>query len=67
MGLANGNLNCVADAVGRSGAGLKSRLAILQKQYEQGQFPQAEALFEESVNEAKESKGEKGAEEEAEE
>lgn len=67
MGLAQGNLNSIAKAVNCTGAGLKSRLAILQKQYEQGQFPQAEALFEESVNEAKESKGEKGAEEEAEE
>lgn len=45
MGLSNGNLNCVADAVGRSGAGLKSRIELLKERYEKGEFPKGAALF----------------------
>jgi len=45
IGLANGNLNCVADAVGRSGAGLKARIELLKERYEAGEFPKGGALF----------------------
>lgn len=45
MGLSNGNLNCVADAVGRSGAGLKSRIELLKERYVDGEFPKGAALF----------------------
>ena len=45
MDLSNGNLNCVADAVGRSGAGLKSQIELLKERYEKGEFPKGAALF----------------------
>ncbi|MGB1765828.1 MAG: hypothetical protein ACPHJE_00445 [Poseidonia sp.] len=67
MGLADGKLNCVADAVSCSGAGLKSRIDLFKELYEKGEFPGAEALFAVSLDEAKEGSSNEEAEEEGEE
>lgn len=67
MGLGKGNLNAVAKAVQRTGAGLKSRLEIMEELYEKGRFPGAEALFATSVDEAKKAPEQADSEEEAEE
>ena len=64
MGLASGNLNTIAEAVGCTGAGLKSRLAIMKALYEEGRFPGAEDLFENIIDEAKKSSEEADSEEE---
>ena len=64
MGLASGNLNSIAEAVGCTGAGLKSRLAIMKALYEEGRFPGAEDLFESIIDEAKKSSEEADSEEE---
>jgi hypothetical protein len=45
MGLQNGNLNAIAKAVLRSGAGIKSRLEELNLRYQNGEFPEGKALF----------------------
>lgn len=63
----HGNLNTVAKAVNCSGAGLKSRLANMEEQYNSGKFPGAETLFGSSIDEAKESSGKAESEEESEE
>ena len=67
MNKGQGNLNTVAKAVNCSGAGLKSRLANMEEQYDAGKFPQAEPLFGSSIEEAKESPGKAESEEESEE
>ncbi len=67
MELAQGKLNGIAEAVGCTGAGLKSRLAILRQQYEEGRFPEAESLFEEPVDEAKKPSSKEDVGEESEE
>ena len=54
-GLAQGNLNAVAKAVGRSGAGIKSRLDELKARYETGTFPEGTVLFAEAAEEAEET------------
>ena len=54
-GLAQGNLNAVAKAVGRSGAGIKSRLDELKARYEKGTFPEGAVLFAEAAEEAEET------------
>jgi len=45
MGLQNGNLNAIAKAVLRSGAGIKSRLEELNLRYQNGEFPEGKVLF----------------------
>ena len=45
MGLQHGNLNAIAKAVLRSGAGIKSRLEELNLRYQNGEFPEGQALF----------------------
>ena len=55
MNMASGNLNCIAKAVGCTGAGLKSRLAILKKLHDEGRFPGSQTLFEGAVDEAKDA------------
>ena len=45
MGLHEGNLSAVARAVGRSGAGIKSRLEELMVRFDSGEFPEGKALF----------------------
>ena len=39
------NLNCIAKAVGLSGAGVKSRIAEMKQRYESGQLPKAKEMF----------------------
>jgi len=39
------NLNCIAKAVGLSGAGIKSRIAEMKQRYESGQLPKAKEMF----------------------
>ena len=58
------NLNCIAKAVGLSGAGVKSRIAEMKKRYENGELPKAKGMFvssDESDDEA--DTAEEGAEE----
>ena len=43
--LHEGNLSTVARAVGRSGAGIKSRLEELMVRFDSGEFPEGKALF----------------------
>ena len=45
MGLQHGNLNAIAKAVLRSGAGIKSRLEELNLRYQGGEFPEGRVLF----------------------
>ena len=45
MGLHEGNLSAVARAVGRSGAGIKSRLEELMVRFDSGEFPEGKVLF----------------------
>jgi hypothetical protein len=45
MGLHHGNLNAIAKAVLRSGAGIKSRLEELNLRYQNGEFPEGRVLF----------------------
>ena len=45
MGLHEGNLSAVARAVGRSGAGIKSRMEELMVRFYSGEFPEGKALF----------------------
>ncbi len=45
MGLQHGNLNAIAKAVLRSGAGIKSRLEELNLRYQNGEFPEGQVLF----------------------
>ena len=45
MGLQHGNLNAIAKAVLRSGAGIKSRLEELNLRYQSGEFPEGQVLF----------------------
>jgi hypothetical protein len=52
MGLGQGNLNALANAVGRSGAGIKSRLAELKSRYESGAFSEGSVLFAKNAEEA---------------
>ena len=39
------NLNCVAKAVGLSGAGVKSRIAEMKQRYDNAELPQAKEMF----------------------
>ena len=58
------NLNCIAKAVGLSGAGVKSRIAEMKKRYENGELSKAKGMFvssDESDDEA--DTAEEGAEE----
>lgn len=52
MGLEHGNLSCIAKAVGRSGAGIKSRIELLKEKHEQGGFPKGATLFVEHAAES---------------
>ncbi len=52
MGLSQGNLSTLANAVGRSGAGIKSRLEELRTRYDSGAFPEGSVLFAREVDEA---------------
>ncbi len=45
LNLHDGNLNCVAKAVGLTGAGVKNRLAIIKEAHDLGHLPQAAELF----------------------
>ena len=45
LDLHHGNLNSIAKAVLRSGAGIKSRLEELNLRYQNGEFPEGQVLF----------------------
>jgi hypothetical protein len=54
FGLHNGNLSCVAAAVGLSGAGVKSRLQEMRRLHEAGELPGGDELFKNAEDDSRE-------------